>query len=91
MKFIYPAVIGKKEDGSWYGYFPDLEMCEASAPSEDVLRERLKEAEYNWIALELEDTQMLPFSSDESDVELKPGEQFVHFSVNYSFQDGYDE
>ena len=29
MKFIYPAVFRKKEDGGYDAHFPDLECCEA--------------------------------------------------------------
>ena len=27
MKFMYPAVFRKNEDGTYNGYFPDLECC----------------------------------------------------------------
>ena len=29
MKFIYPAVFRKTEDGTYEGHFPDLECCYA--------------------------------------------------------------
>ena len=29
MKFTYPAVIGKEENGSWKAVLPDLACCEA--------------------------------------------------------------
>ena len=31
MKFTYPAVIGKEENGSWKAVLPDLACCEAEA------------------------------------------------------------
>ena len=35
MKFIYPAVFRKKEDGGYDAHFPDLECCEASGETLD--------------------------------------------------------
>ena len=35
MRFIYPAIFEKKEDGTFHASFPDLEDCEpASYPDE---------------------------------------------------------
>ena len=35
MKFIYPAVFRKTEEGKYKGFFPDLECCEATGDSLD--------------------------------------------------------
>ena len=36
MKFTYPAVIGKEENGSWKAVLPDLACCEAEAETLEV-------------------------------------------------------
>ena len=46
MKFIYPAVFRKKEDGGYDAHFPDLECCEASG---ETLDDAIENA---WLILE---------------------------------------
>ena len=41
MKFIYPAVFSKTDDGSYQGYFPDLECCYAKG---DTLEDAVDDA-----------------------------------------------
>ena len=41
MKFIYPAVFKKTENGTYHGYFPDLESCYGDGDT-------LDEAIENW-------------------------------------------
>ena len=35
MKFIYPAVFRKTENGTYHGFFPDLECCYADGDTLD--------------------------------------------------------
>ena len=69
MRFIYPAIITKYDDGHYEADFPDLKLCHAEGASEmEVLREA-KAAAYDWIDLELkEDEPDLPPASDPEDV-----------------------
>ena len=41
MKFMYPAVFRKNEDGTYNGYFPDLECCTSTG---DTLDEAIENA-----------------------------------------------
>ena len=92
MRFVYPAVIKEREDGTFHAYFPDLSMCEAEGPTlMQVLREA-KEAAYNWVDLELmEDDPRMPPSSDPEDIILKEGEFVRNILVIYRMHEGWDE
>ena len=90
MKFVYPAVIKETEDG-YYGYFPDLEKCDAKAGNLMQLEERLKDACIDWITLELEEGDTLPPWSTEEDLHLKDDEKYRYIAVNIRFMPGYDE
>lgn len=48
MKFMYPAVFRKNEDGTYNGYFPDLECCTSTGDTLDEAIENANEAAYNW-------------------------------------------
>ena len=37
MKFIYPAVFRKNEEGKYKAFFPDLECCEAEGDTLEML------------------------------------------------------
>lgn len=92
MKFIYPAVFHKQEDGTFKGYFPDLTGCEVTGSSLDDAIEEANAAACDWIALELEDgAHMLPACSDEDDLDLKEGDIFRNICANIRLFDGYDE
>ncbi len=92
MRFIYPAIITKYDDGHYEADFPDLKLCHAEGASEmEVLREA-KAAAYDWIDLELkEDEPDLPPASDPED--LHPGSNaFVrNILVIYRMHEGWDE
>ena len=61
MKFIYPAVFHKTEEGHYKGYFPDLECCYGEGETLDEAIESANEAARDWITLELsEDEPMIP-------------------------------
>ena len=69
MKFIYPAVFRKNEDGRYKAFFPDLACCEAEGDTLDDAIDNANEAAYNWIYAEvMEDEMDLPPISDESDL-----------------------
>lgn len=91
MKFIYPAVFRKTENGTYTGFFPDLECCYAKGDTLDEAIEDANEAAYNWISLELEEDGDLPRISDESDMELEEGDIVRNISVNIRFYEGWDE
>ena len=73
MKFIYPAVFRKTEEGRYKSYFPDLECCEADGPDLEDAVENARDAARNWITAELEDTCEIPPSTHVDDIELKEG------------------
>ena len=85
MKFTYPAVIGKEENGSWKAVLPDLACCEAEAETLEEVIEKANAALYDWIELEL--------SEDPRDLEqhLKEGQQVRQICVNIRLFDGWDE
>ena len=92
MKLMYPAVFRKNEDGTYNGYFPDLECCTSTGDTLDEAIENANEAAYNWITLELdEDDCQLPPVSDEDDLELQDGDIVRNISVNIRFYEGWDE
>lgn len=91
MKFIYPAVFRKSEDGTYIGFFPDLECCNVKGDTLDDAIDNANEAAYNWISLELEEDGDLPSISDESDMELQEGDIVRNISVNIRFYEGWDE
>ena len=91
MKFIYPAVFRKIEEGKFTGYFPDLECCYAEGETLDDAIEAANEAAYNWISLELEEDGELPPISDKRDMDLKEGDIVRNISVNIRFYEGWDE
>lgn len=94
MKFTYPAVIGKEENGSWKAVLPDLVCCEAEAETLEEVIEKANAALYDWIELELsEDEVNLPPISDPRDLEqhLKEGQQVRQICVNIRLFDGWDE
>lgn len=91
MKFVYPAVIKQTEAGKFRAEFPDLAGCCAEADDlEDVL-EKAKEAEYNWIALELEEQLSLPARTELSDVKKQEGEIVRDLSATIKFFEGWEE
>ena len=75
MKFIYPAVFRKKEDGGYDAHFPDLECCEASGETLDDAIDNANEAARTWITVELEEEDpIFPHVSDLEDIELAEDE-----------------
>lgn len=92
MKFIYPAIFHKDEDGKYRGYFPDLEDCFAQGDTLDDAIEDANEAACNWISIELEEGgHLLPSVSDIEDLTLKEGEIVRNIAANIRLFEGYDE
>ena len=88
MKFIYPAVFHKTEEGHYKGYFPDLECCYGEGETLDEAIESANEAARDWITLELsEDEPMIPYVSDIEDIEVKDGEERTILNKKVSFFD----
>ena len=91
MKFIYPAVIRQEEDGRFHAQFPDLADCKAEADTLEDVIEKAKEAEYNWIALELEEENELPARTEAADIHAKEGEIVRNISTTVKFFEGWEE
>lgn len=92
MKFIYPAVFQKSEDGGYRAYFPDLDQCTARGDTLDEAIENANAAANDWISLELEEeTPQLPPISDPEDLSLSEGDLVRNISVNIRFYEGWDE
>ena len=91
MQFIYPAVFCQNEDGTYQGYFPDLEQCFAKGDTlDEVLNSAIEEAR-TWIQVELEDTFELPAVTPPEDLVLREGEFIRNIAVTLRLTDGWDE
>ena len=92
MKFIYPAIIRKEENGTFKATFPDLACCEATGDSLDDVIEKANEAAVGWLELELsEEMPMLPPVTDKDDLVLEEGELVRDICANVKFYDGWEE
>ncbi len=92
MKFIYPAIIRKEENGTFKATFPDLACCEATGDSLDDVIEKANEAAVGWLELELsEEMPMLPPVTDKDDLVLQEGELVRDICANVKFYDGWEE
>ena len=81
MKFTYPAIIRKQDNGTWKAWLPDLACCEAVGDTLD-----------DWISLELsEDEADLPPVSDMDDLDTIEGDVTRNICVNIRLFDGWDE
>lgn len=56
MKFIYPAVIRKNNEGKYDAFFPDLECCCAQGDTLEEAVDNANEAAYNWLYVEVMDS-----------------------------------
>ena len=91
MKFVYPAVFKKTENGTYKGSFPDLACCYGEGETLDEAIEKANEAAYDWIYLELDEGGILPGVSDPEDFKLEEGDIVRNISVNIRFTEGWDE
>ena len=83
MKFTYPAIIRKQDNGTWKAWLPDLACCEAVGDTLDDAIEEVNAAVYDWISLEL--------SEDEADLPPVEGDVTRNICVNIRLFDGWDE
>ena len=75
MKFTYPAVFHKTEQGTYEGYFPDLACCYAKGDTLDEALEDAIHSAYDWISLELtEEEPDFPPVWDVADLGKREGE-----------------
>lgn len=92
MKFIYPAVFRKTEDGSFKGVFPDLACCEAKGDTLEEAVDNANEAAFDWLTLELAEEEVhLPPVSDVADLKLEKGDIVRNIQVTIRFMEGWDE
>lgn len=92
MKFIYPAVFHKTEEGNYTAYFPDLECCYAKGDTLEDAVDAANEAATDWISLELSEIDgHLPPVSDPDDLILEDKDIVRNISVNIRFYEGWDE
>ncbi|MDO4438814.1 MAG: type II toxin-antitoxin system HicB family antitoxin [Eubacteriales bacterium] len=91
MKFFYPAVFKKINDEKYKVHFPDLDQCFAEGRTFDEALENAKEAERNWISIELEENLDLPSKSELSDILHDEGDIVQNVSVSLRLMEGYDE
>lgn len=92
MRFIYPAVFHKTEDGKYKAHFPDLECCYAEGDTLEEAVDNANEAASNWISAELmEEDWDLPSISDESDIALEEGDVVRNIAVTIRLRDGWGE
>ena len=83
MKFTYPAVFHKTEQGTYEGYFPDLACCYAKGDTLDEALEDAIHSAYDWISLEL--------TEEEPDFGKSEGEIARNIAVNIRLFEGWDE
>lgn len=92
MRFIYPAVFHKTENGNYQAHFPDLDCCYAEGDTLEEAVDNANEAAYNWLYAELmEEDWDLPSISDESDLHLEEGDVVRNIAVTIRLTDGWDE
>lgn len=94
MRFVYPAVIQKKEDGTYHGEMADLKMCYGDGDSVDACIRELNQAAYDWIDLEMkEDDPDLPPASDVDDLKKKYGKDSIvrNILIIYKMVEGWEE
>ena len=96
MTFTYPAVMRQLEDGTYAGYFPDLDGCTFRGSTIDETIDAAIAAEKEWIEVELDTDEdeefcgnLLPLVSDHLDIPLKEGEFIRNIGVIMHFEVGY--
>jgi predicted RNase H-like HicB family nuclease len=90
LTFTYPAVFRRKEDGTYEGFFPDLQGCVAKGETLDECINDAIEAERTWLWIELteEEDADLPFISDHDDLVLQEGDIVRNIEVILHLQEG---
>ncbi|MEE3420646.1 MAG: type II toxin-antitoxin system HicB family antitoxin [Lachnospiraceae bacterium] len=92
MRFVYPAVIKKQENGTYRADFPDLATCYAEGDTVDECTRNATLAAYDWIDLEMkEDEPDLPPATQVEDIALEDGEIARNILVIYKILEGWEE
>ncbi len=92
MRFIYPAIIKEKEDGTFEAHFPDLAMCEAAGETMMEVVRNATAAAHDWIELEMsEEEPDFPPATDAADLVLGDKETLTDILVIYRMHEGWDE
>lgn len=91
MKFIYPAVFHREEDGTYTGFFPDLAECVVRGQTLEDAVDEAHDAAEAWINVELEEDVTLPLISDPKDIPLQEGDVVRSICVTIRFYEGWDE
>ena len=94
MKFIYPAIFRRREDGTFEGRFPDLDQCTAHGETLEEAVENANESATRWLTLEIDEMEegdTLPPVTDPRDIVLGEGEVVRSISITYRFYDGWEE
>lgn len=92
MKFVYPAVFHRTEQGVYQGYFPDLECCYAQGDTLEEAVDNANEAARAWLTAELEEENpQLPAVTDHQDIKKENGDTVRNIAVTIRFYEGWDE
>ncbi len=91
MKFVYPAIFKEAAPGRFRADFPDLEGCYAEGATIEEAFERAKEAEVDWLTLELEEGCDLPPRSRLEDILPEAGAVIRNVAATIRLTEGYDE
>ena len=92
MKFCFPAIFKKEQDGSYIVRFPDLDCCSAEGKNFEEALANAKTAEREWLELELlEEMENPPFVSEVEDIRAEENETVQLVAVNIRFMEGWDE
>ena len=96
MTFTYPAVMRQLDDGTYEGYFPDLDGCTFRGGTIDETIDAAIAAEKDWIEVEMDTDEEedsfgtpMPLVSDHADIPLKEGEFIRNIGVIMHFEVGY--
>ena len=90
MTFTYPAVFRDLGDGTYEGWFPDLEGCTFRGNDIDEAINNAIAEEKEWITVELEDENGMPMLSDREDLTLGENEFVRYVTVILHLQEGFD-
>lgn len=92
MRFVYPAVFKKTEQGTFRGMYPDFGNFGIEDPTfENTIRE-MTELLRGWITEDIQQGEKLPPVSDIADVRRKyPEDDVRNIAVIVRVQDGWDE
>ena len=91
MKFIYPAIFHKTENG-YRASFPDLEGIDILAETLEEAVDEANQAASEWLSAELQEEEpFLPPVSDPEDLDLLNGDVVRNICVTIRFYEGWDE